>query len=87
MHATTEALFAEPPGLCDYIWEDWEGLMRTMVDSDLMLPSTGIEHYRRSPLSLAVSYNGTWLVRFLITKTECDTMFAEVPRDRMCCIL
>jgi len=26
-HATTEALFAESPGLCDYIWEDWEGLM------------------------------------------------------------
>jgi len=62
-HATTEALFAEAPGLCDYIWEGWEG----------------IEHYQRSPLSLAVSYNDTWLVRFLITKTNCDAIFAEVP--------
>ena len=37
-HATTEALFAESPGLCDYIWEDWEGLMslRTMVDNLLL---------------------------------------------------
>jgi len=60
-HATTEALFAEAPGLCDYIWEGWEG----------------IEHYQRSPLSLAVSYNDTWLVRFLITKTNCDAIFAE----------
>jgi hypothetical protein len=37
-HATTEALFAEAPGLCDYIWEGWEGLMslRTMVDNLLL---------------------------------------------------
>ena len=62
-HGTTEALFLDTPLLCEYRWENWNG----------------IRNYTRTPLTLAVCYNGTWLVRFLITKTECDTTFAEAP--------
>ena len=61
-HDTTGALFSKTPELCNYVWRDYGG----------------IRHYDRSPLSMAVCYNDTWLVDFLVTKTDCDMSFAEV---------
>ena len=61
-HDNTPALFLETPELCHYVWKDYGG----------------VKHYHRSPFTLAVCYNDTWLVRYLVTQTDCDISFTEV---------